>query len=55
MEANTFKLLWYQVDNAESYTVQVFKDDLYTDLIDEVTISETSYKSPKLPYSTLFM
>ncbi|MCS2333643.1 DUF5123 domain-containing protein [Bacteroides sp. BFG-606] len=54
VEANTFKLLWYQVDNAESYTVQVFKDDLYTDLIDEVTISETSYKSPKLPYSTLF-
>lgn len=54
VEANTFKLMWYKVNNAISYTIELSSDEEFHNILYSETTEDLKYKSPKLPYATKF-
>ncbi len=54
VEGNTIKLVWYQVNAAKSYTVQVFTDNYYTNLFTEMEVSDPSAVIDDIPYGTAY-
>ena len=54
VEGNTIKLVWYQVNNAKSYTVQVFTDNYYTNLFSETVVTDPSVVIDDIPYATTY-
>lgn len=54
VEGNTIKLVWYQVNNAKSYTVQVFTDNYYTNLFTETEVTDPSVVIDDIPYATTY-
>ena len=54
VEANTFKLMWYKVNEAVSYTVELSSDEEFHNILYSETTEDLKYKSPNLPYATQF-
>lgn len=54
VEGNTIKLVWYQVNDAKSYTVQVFTDNYYTNLFTEMDVKDPSVVIDDIPYATTY-
>lgn len=54
VEGNSIKLVWYQVNAAKSYTVQVFTDNYYTNLFTEMEVTDLSVVIDDIPYATTY-
>jgi len=50
--ANTIKVLWYDITDAKSYTIQLAFQQDYSDVFLEEEVTDVSYVTPKLPYAT---
>lgn len=51
-DANTIKLLWYDIEDAESYDVEYSYNEDYSDPIKQETVEDVAYTTQKLPYGT---
>lgn len=49
---NQIRLIWYEVNNAESYTIQISFDEQFSEIYHEETVTSLSYLTPYLPYAS---
>lgn len=54
MKANSVTLVWYQVNDAISYTVQLHQDQYYTSLFMEIETTDPYVFIDDIPYGTTF-
>lgn len=54
VDSNNASIAWYEVNEAKSYTVQVFKDNYYTDLFREYTTDNPYISIQDVPFATAF-
>lgn len=51
---NDISIVWYQVNDAKDYTVQIYEDNYYQRLYKEVTVSDYFVTFEDLPYASRF-
>ena len=54
VKANSVTLVWYQVNDAISYTVQLHQDQYYTSLFMEIETTDPYVFIDDIPYGTTF-
>ncbi|MGY5354593.1 DUF5123 domain-containing protein [Wenyingzhuangia sp. IMCC45467] len=54
VESNSIALVWYRVNEASSYTVELFTDNYYKDLFESYETTETQILMDDIPYKTQF-
>lgn len=52
VDLNQVKLIWYKVNNAVSYTIQISFDEYFQEIYYEETVTGLSYVTPDLPYAS---
>lgn len=52
VDLNQVKLIWYKVNNAVSYTIQISFDEYFQEIYHEETVTGLSYVTPDLPYAS---
>lgn len=52
VDLNQVKLIWYKVNNAVSYTIQISFDEFFQEIYHEETVTGLSYLTPELPYAS---
>ena len=52
VDLNQVKLVWYKVNNAVSYTIQISFDEFFQEIYHEETVTNLSYLTPELPYAS---
>jgi len=54
VKSNSIALVWYKVNDADSYTVELHLDNYYNSLFKSYTIKETQILMDDIPYKTQF-
>lgn len=54
VESNSIAVVWYKVNDADSYTVELHLDNYYSSLYKSYTITDTQIFMDDIPYKTLF-
>lgn len=54
VEGNTLTMVWYEVNDAESYTVQLFYDYYYTKMHMQTTVDKSQIVIEDIPYATTY-
>lgn len=54
VESNSIALVWYKVNDADSYTVELHTDNYYKSLYKEYTTTDTQIFMDDIPYKTQF-
>ena len=54
VEGNNIKLVWYKVNDAVSYTIQLFNDNYYTDKFMELDVINPYIDIEDIPYASNF-
>ncbi|WP_083382114.1 MULTISPECIES: DUF5123 domain-containing protein [Flavobacterium] len=54
VESNSIALVWYKVNDADSYTVELHTDNYYKSLYKEYTVTDTQIFMDDIPYKTQF-
>ena len=54
VQSNSIALVWYKVNDADSYTVELHTDNYYKSLYKEYTVTDTQIFMDDIPYKTQF-
>ncbi|KDN55459.1 DUF5123 domain-containing protein [Flavobacterium seoulense] len=54
VKSNSIALVWYKVNDADTYTVELHTDNYYKSLYKEYTVTETQVFMDDIPYKTQF-
>ncbi|MGQ7944661.1 DUF5123 domain-containing protein [Flavobacterium sp. WC2509] len=54
VKSNSIALVWYKVNDADSYTVELHLDNYYTSLFKSYTVTDTQILMDDIPYKTQF-
>lgn len=54
VKSNSIALVWYKVNDADSYTVELHTDNYYKSLYKEYTVTDTQVFMDDIPYKTQF-
>lgn len=54
VESNSIALVWYKVNDADSYTVELHTDNYYKSLYKSFTVTDTQIFMDDIPYKTQF-
>ena len=54
VQSNSIALVWYKVNEADSYTIELHTDNYYKSLYKEYTVTDTQIFMDDIPYKTQF-
>lgn len=54
VEGNSVSLVWYEINEAKSYTVEFYTDNYYSKLFEQYHTTKASFTADDIPYSTQY-